>query len=70
MVEGGKGFRSEELGVGRATGLGSQQERKEWPCDTDKLFILRARGWGREGHSTGVGQVSREPQDPQGSPAE
>ena len=45
MVEGGKGFRSEELGGGRATGLGSQQKRKEWPRDPDKLFILRARGW-------------------------
>lgn len=47
MVEGGKGFRSEELGIGRATGLGSQHKRKEWPHDPDKLFILRARGWGK-----------------------
>ena len=47
MVEGGKGFRSEKLGVGRATGLGSQHKRKEWPHDPDKLFILRARGWGK-----------------------
>lgn len=53
MVEGGKGFRSGELGVGRATGLGSQQERKDLPRDPDKLFILRARGWGkREGRAS------------------
>lgn len=47
MVEGGKGFRSGELGVGRATGLGSQQEREDLPRDPGKLFILRARGWGK-----------------------
>ena len=47
MVEGGKGFRSGELGVGRTTGLGSQQEREDLPCDPGKLFILSARGWGK-----------------------
>ena len=46
MVEGGKGFKSGELGIGRATGLGSH--------DPSKLFILRARGWGM-----GEGRASR-----------
>lgn len=54
MVEAGKGFKSGELGIGRATGLGSQQERKELPHDPSKLFILRARGWGM-----GEGRASR-----------
>ena len=73
MMEGGKGFRSGELGVGRATGLGGQQERKELPRDPDKLFILRARGRRKgERRASGLSRAGkqREPQDPQGSPAE
>lgn len=62
MVEGGKGFRSGELGAG-AEPLGWAVSRKGRTCHvTPKLFILRARGWGkgREGHRTRAGQVSRE----------